>query len=92
MTILLKIPISAICIILCLISDLIKYFSLPISPVLGLYFILRRNGTTCGLTWETMKWLTSNSSDNLLIGRSLSRLPSLHLRPERIRHLSQKVT
>lgn len=39
---------------------------------------LTRKGTTCGFTWETIKWLTLKSSASLVIGRSLSTDPSIH--------------
>ena len=35
-------------------------------------------GTTCGLTCDTMKWLTLNISASLVIGMSLSTEPSIH--------------
>jgi hypothetical protein len=35
----------------------------------------------CGVTCETMKWLTLNISDIFCIGKSLRKLPSTHVTP-----------
>ena len=39
---------------------------------------LMRKGTTCGLTCDTMKWLTLNISASRVMGISLSTEPSIH--------------
>eukprot|EP01139_Manchomonas_bermudensis_P016379 Amastigsp_a512685_14.p4 type:complete len:122 gc:universal Amastigsp_a512685_14:1503-1138(-) len=42
-----------------------------------------RNGTTCGLTCETTKWLTAKSSERRCIGRSAWTEPSMNRVPAR---------
>lgn len=39
-------------------------------------------GTTCGLTWQAIKWFTLNNSESLDNGRSLATEPSMNFMGE----------
>ena len=57
-------------------GDIVSLDLVNSSPIA--FSSLTRKGTTCGLTWDTMKWLTLNISASRVMGISLSTEPSIH--------------